>query len=226
MIIKKNLIKEYKAYYKSYKLKNLYPSEYLIRIFLSKRNRKLFNFKNYKNENLLDLSFGDGRNLKFFDNLGFSVYGTEISKSIININSLKQKIPMLVGMAHQLPFKESFFKYIVSSHSCYYLDRDYSFNDNLTEISRVLKKNGFFICTIPKVTNYYIKGSKKLKNNEYLIKKDYLKIRNNYRLFAPKTKKNLINIFSKYFKTINIGLLENDYFGIKESMFIVVCKKK
>ena len=63
---------------------------------------------------------------------------------------------------------------------------------------------------------------KKLKGNEYLIKNDYLKIRNNYRLFALKTKKELKKIFSKNFQNINIGLLENDYFGLKEKMFIVV----
>ena len=132
---------------------------------------------------------------------------------------------MLVGTADNLPFKDKFFQYIVASHSCYYLNEDCSFNDNLKEISRILNTNGFFICTIPQTSNYYIIRSKKLKGNEYLIKNDYLKIRNNYRLFAL-NKKRIKKIFSKNFQNINIGLLENDYFGLKEKMFIVVCKKK
>ena len=82
----------------------------------------------------------------------------------------KKKFPMLVGTADNLPFKDKFFQYIVASHSCYYLNEDCSFNDNLKEISRILNTNGFFICTIPQTSNYYIIRSKKLKGNEYLIK--------------------------------------------------------
>ena len=80
---KKNLIKEYDRYYQSFKAKKFIPLRISSKNFYaSSRNKKLFQFCNYKNKKLLDLSFGDGRNLNFFHSLGFKVYGTEISKKL------------------------------------------------------------------------------------------------------------------------------------------------
>ena len=54
-----NLKNNYANYYVKFKNSKLYPSEYLVRIFLSSRNKKKFNFPEFKNKNLLDLSCGD-----------------------------------------------------------------------------------------------------------------------------------------------------------------------
>ena len=62
----KNLKRKYANYYINLEKSKLYPSEYLVRIFLSNRNKQRFNFPQFKNKKFLDLSCGDGRNLKFF----------------------------------------------------------------------------------------------------------------------------------------------------------------
>ncbi len=222
----RDLIKKYEKFYGKNKNKNLYPSEYLVRIFLSQRNKKKLKLKKYKNKKILDLSFGDGRNLNFFNDLGFNVYGTEISKKIIDYFDQKKKFELRVGKAHSIPFDDNFFDIIVASNSCYYLDKNITFKDNLCEINRVLKKDGVFICNVPNVSNYYFKNSIKLSNNEFLIKNDYLKLRNNYKLAAFEDEIDLKKIFKKFFKKLNIGLSNNNYWGINEFMYLIVSRKK
>ena len=48
---KKNLIKEYDRYYQSFKAKNLYPSEYLVRILRVPEIKNYFNFVTIKIKN-------------------------------------------------------------------------------------------------------------------------------------------------------------------------------
>ena len=103
---------------------------------------------------------------------------------------------------------------------------NFTFKDNLNEISRVLKKNGFFVGNVPHISNYYLKYSIQLDKNEYLIKNDYLKIRNNYAIAAFENKFDLKNILKKNFKNIKTGMLDNDYFGVEEKMFLFVSTKK
>ena len=40
-----------------------------------------------------------------------------------------------------------------------------------------------------------------------------------------KIKKDLLDELSKLFKIVDIGILNNNYFGIKEKMFIFILKK-
>ena len=223
----KNLKKIYTEFYVKSKKSILYPSEYLVRIFKSEINKSKFNFPNFKNQKLLDLSCGDGRNLQLFYNLKFKVFATEISNEIIKkVKKItKIKIKYKVGTNASLPFDDDFFDFIVSSNSCYYIDQGKSLKKNLMEIKRVMKKNSFLIGSIPSIGNYYFKNAKKIKKNHYLIKEDYLNLRNNYILAGFENKKNLISLLSSYFKIINIGTLNNNYFGIKEKMYIFILKK-
>ena len=223
----KNLKKIYTEFYVKSKKSILYPSEYLVRIFKSEINKSKFNFPNFKNQKLLDLSCGDGRNLQLFYNLKFKVFATEISNEIIKKvkKTTKIKIKYKVGTNASLPFDDDFFDFIVSSNSCYYIDQGKSLKKNLMEIKRVMKKNSFLIGSIPSTGNYYFKNAKKIKKNHYLIKEDYLNLRNNYILAGFENKKNLISLLSSYFKIINIGTLNNNYFGIKEKMYIFILKK-
>ena len=82
---------------------------------------------------------------------------------------------------------------MVVYHSAYYLEENGKIEDNINEIYRVMKKGSSFFGTIPLKNNYYFKGAKYLKKNQYIIKKDPLKIRNNSILACVKNKMNFIN---------------------------------
>ena len=226
VVLKKN----YEKYYKNQKIKNLFPSEFLVKIFLSD-NHQFINNKKYKKLKLLDLSFGDGRNLNFFKKLGFKVYGTEISNRIIkkvkiNLKSDQKNIVFKVGKANYLPFKKNYFDYVVAHNSFYYLDENIEIEENLKEIKRVMKKNSFFIGTAPKTNNYYFKNASKLGNKKYLIKNDFLKIRNNSIICGFKNKSDLDKLLKKFFKKTNIGQSFNEFFKTKEYLYNFIAKNE
>ncbi len=224
------LINNYEKYYTNKKISKLYPNEFVIRIFKGNYpNFKILKKEKYKKKKILDLSFGDGRNLFFLKDLGFNVYGTEISQKIVD--NLKKKnltkdIKLEVGNNSSLPFKNNYFNYILAWNSFYYLQKKTSIFDNLTEISRILKKDSFFIGSIPILNTYYFKKNKKINRYKYQIKNDYLNIRNNSYLCGIKNEKDLRNILKVNFKKINIAHSFNNYFGIEENLLVFCCKKK
>tara|TARA_B100002019_G_C21153002_1_gene539220 strand:+ start:21 stop:716 length:696 start_codon:yes stop_codon:yes gene_type:complete len=228
MKIVSNLKDKYSNYYINIKNSKLYPSEYLVRIFQSERLKKKFNFPNFSKKKLLDMSCGDGRNLPLFYNLNFKIYATEITKKIIEKtkrNIKTNKVIFKVGNNQSIPFKNNFFDFIVCSHSCYYVDKNGTLEKNLKEIKRVMKKDSFLIGTMPHKNNYYFKKSMEIFKNHYRVNNDYLNLRNNYVLSAFSNKNDLIKNLKKNFKVIGIGTLNNNYFEMKEKMFIFVVKK-
>lgn len=146
---------KYKEWNNSYKNKDnflFYPNEEVIR-FVSKYIKKKIDHKKYivklDMNTCLDLGCGIGRHIVYLDDLGFDVYGIDISDEAINFakkyfdnikkSYLKDKI--VVGSITDLPYPNVFFDFIVS-HGV--LD-SMSFNiaqKGINEIYRVLKKGG------------------------------------------------------------------------------------
>ena len=64
-----------------------------------------------------------------------------------------------------LNFKSNYFNMLLSWNSCYYMSPEdpFNFQKHVFEISRVLKKNGTIIISIPKKTCFIFKDSKKIK---------------------------------------------------------------
>ena len=157
------------------------------------------------------------------------MYGTEISQKIINNYKKKnpiKNIKLKEGSNSSLPFKNNFFNYVLAWNSFYYLQKDTSIFDNILEISRVIKKDGFFIGTIPILNTYYFKNNKKIDKYKYQIKNDYLNIRNNSYLCGVNNKSDLKSILKVNFKNINIAQSFNNYFGIEENLLVFCCQKK
>ena len=226
---KNNILTNYESYYRNKKNKILFPSELLVKVFLGK-TVKIYSKQKLKNKKILDLSCGDGRNLGFFKKIGLKVYGTEISLKILkilnnNITKQKIKINLKVGTASNIPFQNSFFDYVVAYHSAYYLEKNGKIEDNINEIYRVMKKRSSFFGTIPLKNNYYFKGAKYIKKNQYMIKKDPLKIRNNSILACVKNKNELYKLLKKKFKKIKIGKLNMNFFGFNENFLFFTVEK-
>ena len=61
-----------------------YPAEYVIRIFKGDYPKLKLSKNKFSNKKICDISCGDGRNLSFLHKCGFDVFGTEITKTIVN----------------------------------------------------------------------------------------------------------------------------------------------
>lgn len=209
--------------------KHLYPTEWLIRTMLGNYPNLVFNKDCYAGGKILDMGFGDGRNFQLFNNIGLNIYGIEISQEIVDLakNRIRDiDLNLAVGNNRYIPHNDDFFDIIVACSSFYYVDNGSSFQDNLKEYCRVLKKNGILIANFPEISkNFICKNSINVGDNHIIVQNDIHKLRNGYILRAFESKEEILNIFSPYFKDICIGYLCEEYYGYILSGYIMVATK-
>ena len=224
------------------------PNEYLLKLLLGNYEGKK-NFLEGKdswhnafaNLKCLDSSCGDGRNIPLLYKLGFLVYATEISsdickKSYNNVCSAGVNIPkknILTGFNNLLPFNNSFFDFLISWNAIHYLDQEKDeLSENIREASRVSKKDGYFIGSIPGPKCYSLIGGKKVGTHKVQINPS-----TNYNwgggilkgslLYNVKTQKKLKSILSDQFINIETSELYWNGFGSAPlHYFMFVAQKK
>jgi SAM-dependent methyltransferase len=225
-------IKEHYAdFYSERNPDKVYPVEFVVRTFLGtyphlKLDRSLF-----RGAKILDLGFGDGRNMPLLHDLGFDVFGVEISEEICRLTKNRMDrlgVPAQLesGSNSHIPFRDEAFDFILACHSCYYVSPNESFADNLREIARVLRRNGRFIFSLAKTDSYVMNGSVPLGSGLYQITQDPYGLRNGgvFRAFA--SKEEIVDELGTSFSDFALGLCENDYYGIYEKVWIGTCLKK
>lgn len=224
-----NLEKKYSELYKLTK-NNLfcYPTEFLVRSYLGTYPDLKPYKKSEEKERALDLGFGDCRNIPFLIERGFDVSGTEIHDTIIaqgkkKLNLLNKEAKLVIGYNHDLPFADQFFHHVIACHSIYYLADGVSFNDILTEVSRVLKPGGRFVFSIPTKESYLVDGGHIQSGEIALILNDPLSVRNGTRVKYFSDKQDLVDCLSPWFSNIKIGKSLNNWWGIKEFCWTIVC---
>ena len=115
---------------------------------------------------------------------------------------------------------------MLGCHSIYYISKGKTFEDNVNEIFRILKKNGHLLFSIPDKSSYIVKNSKKLPDGYVSILNDPLKIRNGSIIKYFDSKNDIVDYFKPYLKEIKIGKCFNDWWGLNEHAWTVICSKK
>ena len=226
----KEIDKHYTKFYKARTSKNVYPTEFVVRTFLASYP-KLNIKKPTVGDKVLDVGFGDGRNTLFLCQQGFDVHGIEITQEIVDqtterINSFGYNCDLKVGRNSAIPFEGNTFDYILASHSCYYCDEGETINYNLKEYSRVLKGEGWLIASVVHTASYIFVNAQKLDDGTMRITSDPYNNRNGYRLMGFGTTNDIETVFSRYFCDFSFGHAHNNYYGIDENVYWVVCQKK
>ena len=225
----KNINTDYSRFYAERTHSNVYPTEFVVRTFLGEYPN--LNFKKPKpNDTILDVAFGDGRNTKFLCELGLKGYGVEISESIIDqtrnrLNNLGYKPILHQGRNSSMPFKDEMFDYILACHCCYYCDEGETIYNNLAEYKRILKLGGVLITSVADLNSYIFKDAEKMLDGTMRIKNDPYNNRNDYRLHGFSSKEKIENYFSTFFKNFSFGTAINNYYGVDERLFWLVCEK-
>ena len=116
-------------------------------------------------------------------NLGMQVFGVEISQHICDLTEARMKrlgveVETRVGRNNHIPFESKFFDAVLACHACYYVDTGSSFNDNVNEIARVLKRDGRFVFSAPMASSYIMRGAEDLGNGHMRIANDPYGVRN------------------------------------------------
>jgi ubiquinone/menaquinone biosynthesis C-methylase UbiE len=221
----------YNKFYNAQNHTLLYPTEFVVRIFLA--DYKGLSFQKPKTgSKILDVGFGDGRNTSFLCQQKLDVYGVEITQGIVDkVNSRLKHIgwsPNLsVGDNQNIPFDDCFFEYVLACHSMYYCLAGAKFEDNLSEYIRIMKPGAWLIASIANKDSLLFKNSTKTERGTFIINNDPYKNRNGTELFAVNSYDEIEEKFSPRFENFSFGSSKCSYFGHSdESVFWFTCQKK
>lgn len=220
----------YEQYYAKQKGVKVYPTEFVVRTFLASYPHLKFE-KPSVGQKILDVGFGDGRNTAFLCDQGFDVSGIEITQGIVDqthtrMGALGHDADLRVGRNSKIPFDSDYFDCILSCHCCYYCDEGETLADNLAEYCRVLKRGGYLVASVADLASYIFIDAAKLEDGSMLIRRDPYGNRNGYRLHGFSETQEIEAYFSKHFMNFSFGHANNDYYGVSERVFWVVCQKK
>lgn len=223
--------KHYGEFYSRRNPDKVYPVEFVVRTLLGTYPELKIDRTTYAGAKILDLGFGDGRNMPLLHDLGFEVYGVEISEEICGLTRDRMQrlgIPVVVksGSNAHIPFAGAAFDFVLACHACYYVSEGESFEDNLAEITRVLRAGGRFIFSLAKADSYILRGATPLANGHFRIAHDPCGVRNGsvFRAFA--SREEIRDELGGRFEDLALGLCENDYYGIYEKVWIGTGLKK
>jgi SAM-dependent methyltransferase len=225
------LSRRYETFYRERDPSNVYPVEFVVRAFLGNYPRLRRGKSSYSGNRVLDLGFGDGRNMPVLHNLGMRVFGVEISQDICDLTEARMRrlgiaVETRVGRNSKIPYDSGFFDIVLACHSCYYVDPGTRFDDNSREIGRVLTPGGLFVCSAPIGTNYILRGARDLGDGHMEIVNDPYGIRNGSILKKFDREADIKETLSPAFEGLAIGSCRNDFWGVEEHMWIVVCRKR
>jgi SAM-dependent methyltransferase len=207
-----------------------YPAEGVIRIFKGKFPH--LNMPTIVGGDVLDLGCGDGRHIRLLSSVGLNVSATEISDKICQevirlFNGLDVVPDIRTGTAAVLPFPSKSFDYLLTWNSCYYMSADdLDFKSHVYEMARVLKHNGWMICSVPKKDNFIFKGSVETREGYRTIREDYFGTRNGEIMRCFSSRMELELEFDSLFHNFSHADIDLDWFGLDYKWHIVVAQRK
>jgi SAM-dependent methyltransferase len=223
--------KQYVDYYAKRNPSRVYPVEFVVRTFLGTYPGLSIDRSVFRGSKILDLGCGDGRNMPLLHDLGFEIHGVEISDKICRLTQERMEhlgvpVHIAIGNNSHLPFGNETFDFVLACHSCYYVNPGESFEDNLREITRVLRSAGRFVFSLAKTDSYVLNNAEPLGKGLYRITQDPCGVRNGglFRAFA--SKQEILDELGGFFSDFSLGLCENDFYGIYEKVWIGTCLKK
>lgn len=122
-------------------------------------------FEKRKADRVLDLGCGTGRHLIYLADLGFEAYGADISETGLKIakkrlRSRKLEAKIMKCDMKSIPLRDSCFEAVICVRTIYH-QKQKEIQKTISEIQRVLKKNGLFLANFhSKRSSKYGKGTK------------------------------------------------------------------
>lgn len=113
-----------------------------------------------KNKSVLDIGCGEGVVDLLISDIALNVIGIDVDKKVVeraNSNFSGENLKFINMSGEKLSFADSTFDVVIAAQSIEHVQNDEFF---VSEINRVLKKNGRFICTTPNKDSLVPPGEK------------------------------------------------------------------
>ena len=119
-----------------------------------------------------------------------------------------------------------FFDFALACHALYYVQEGTRFPDNLREIHRVLTQGGTFVLSLPMADTFILKDAAPLGDGHVRIAQDPygLRVGAIFRVFAGRDE--IEQTFAPWFRDFQIGFTDDEYWGLRQRMWIVVCTRR
>ena len=132
--------------------------------------------KNYvENKIVLDIACGTGYGSFFLSHHALKVVGIDINEEVINENKtkyIKRNLDFLVGQIDNIPIEDNSIDVVVSFET---IEHVHNAKKTLSEIKRVLKKNGLLIISTP---NKFFSDKYQIKNPFHIKEYDVDEFKN------------------------------------------------
>jgi SAM-dependent methyltransferase len=122
------------------------PIEWLQEKLYASRAKRVLGLLNRPNARVLDIGCGRGLLLREFQRRGCDVLGTEFSDDACRFARDVLKIPVKVGLIHDLNFPDNCFDVVVMWHVLEHVSDP---RPTLAEVSRILRPGGIFLVGVP-----------------------------------------------------------------------------
>ena len=209
-----------------------YPAEGVIRILKGSFPELLM--PKPRTGKILDLGCGDGRHFPLFEQVGLEGYGTELTDEICS--ALKERLTsrgikcenILPGTTDNLPYQDQYFDYLLSWNTCYYMNTGrLDFKKNVDEMARVLKKDAWLICSIPKKTSFIFNGSAPARTEGFrVLAKDPWGTREGEIFKCFESREQIESEFGETFSTFCHADIDMQWFGFAYHWHVFVARKK
>lgn len=94
-------------------------------------------------DKILDAGCGSGRNLQYFSNHNFDIYGIDSNEDRIkSLKKLNNNKNFKVAKLESIPFNKEYFDYIICNAVLHFANNEIRFFKMFSELFRVLKTNG------------------------------------------------------------------------------------
>ncbi|MEO5944373.1 MAG: methyltransferase domain-containing protein [Ferruginibacter sp.] len=97
-------------------------------------------------DKILDAGCGEGRNMYWFLQNNFEIFGVDSSEAaILNLKNLSPHLSpekLQISFIEKLPFPDQFFNHVISSAVLHFAESILHFKEMIKEMHRVLKKGG------------------------------------------------------------------------------------
>lgn len=225
------MVRSYNARYAAQDCIHLYPVEFVVRAFLGTYPKHSLGRKQFVGMSVLDLGCGDGRNIPLLCRLGMDVHGVEISEEIVaaarrNLAHHGLQATLAVGTNARIPYADGRFNCVVACHACYYVEEGTSFRDNLREIRRVMTPDGLFVASLPMPGSHLLNSAIPLGDGHLRVANDVYGIRNGIIVRCFQDEEEIAGAFSPHFRDFRIGFTDDEFWGVRQRLWIVVCRAK